>query len=243
MSEDEDKTVDQLNDEADIAADYLEGLLDIVDYEGDIEMGIRNGRPVVQIVADDDSDIKHLIGKDGEVVNALQQLTRLAVQQRTGERSRLILDVDGFLTRKRKHIREEVLDAIDEVRETGEPVSLDAMNSFERKIVHDIVREEGLRSRSHGAEPQRYVTIYLRSQSSDDEEDDGEDGNYDDGDFITGLRPADEPDVRDADDEVEAGADADAADEDIVDDTDVEDPDEEDLDADDVDEEDLADSE
>lgn len=243
MSEDEDKTVDQLNDEADIAADYLEGLLDIVDYEGDIEMGIRNGRPVVQIVADDDSDIKHLIGKDGEVVNALQQLTRLAVQQRTGERSRLILDVDGFLTRKRKHIREEVLDAIDEVRETGEPVSLDAMNSFERKIVHDIVREEGLRSRSHGAEPQRYVTIYLRSQSSDDEEDDGEDGNYDDGDFITGLRPADEPDVRDADDEVEAGADADAADEGIADDTDAEDPDEEDLDADDVDEEDLADSE
>lgn len=249
MSEDEDKTVDQLNDEADIAADYLEGLLDIVDYEGDIEMGIRNGRPVVQIVADDDSDIKHLIGKDGEVVNALQQLTRLAVQQRTGERSRLILDVDGFLTRKRKHIREEVLDAIDEVRETGEPVSLDAMNSFERKIVHDIVREEGLRSRSHGAEPQRYVTIYLRSQSSDDEEDDGEDGNYDDGDFITGLRPADEPDVRDADDEVEAGADvdvadaADAADEDIADDTDAEDPDEEDFDADDVDEEDLADSE
>ena len=246
MSEDEDKTVGQLNDEADIAADYLEGLLDIVDYEGDIEMGIRNGRPVVQIVADDDSDIKHLIGKDGEVVNALQQLTRLAVQQRTGERSRLILDVDGFLTRKRKHIREEVLDAIDEVRETGEPVSLDAMNSFERKIVHDIVREEGLRSRSHGAEPQRYVTIYLRSQSSDDEEDDGEDGNYDDGDFITGLRPADEPDVRDADGEVEAGADADvadAADEDIADDTDAEDPDEEDLDADDVDEGDLADSE
>ena len=246
MSEDEDKTVDQLNDEADIAADYLEGLLDIVDYEGDIEMGIRNGRPVVQIVADDDSDIKHLIGKDGEVVNALQQLTRLAVQQRTGERSRLILHVDGFLTRKRKHIREEVLDAIDEVRETGEPVSLDAMNSFERKIVHDIVREEGLRSRSHGAEPQRYVTIYLRSQSSDDEEDDGEDGNYDDGDFITGLRPADEPDVRDADGEVEAGADADvadAADEDIADDTDAEDPDEEDLDADDVDEGDLADSE
>lgn len=249
MSEDEDKTVDQLNDEADIAADYLEGLLDIVDYEGDIEMGIRNGRPVVQIVADDDSDIKHLIGKDGEVVNALQQLTRLAVQQRTGERSRLILDVDGFLTRKRKHIREEVLDAIDEVRETGEPVSLDAMNSFERKIVHDIVREEGLRSRSHGAEPQRYVTIYLRSQSSDDDaEDDGEDGNYDDGEFITGLRPADEPDVRDADDEAEAGVDASADDEgaadaDIADDTDAEDPDEEDLDADDVYEEDLADSE
>ncbi|MDD6372914.1 MAG: hypothetical protein PUF97_00225 [Bifidobacteriaceae bacterium] len=176
MSEDdEERTDDQLNEEADIAADYLEGLLDIVDYEGDIEMGIRNGRPVVQIVADDDTDIKHLIGHDGEVVNALQQLTRLAVQQRTGERSRLILDVDGYLTKKRKHIREEVLDAIDEVRETGEAVSLDPMNSFERKIVHDIVREEGLRSRSHGSEPDRYVTIYLRQSADDDEIDDDAD--------------------------------------------------------------------
>ena len=151
----EDKTVDQLNEEADIAADYLEGLLDIADYEGDIEMGIRNGRPMVQIVADDDTDIKHLIGRGGEVVDALQQLTRLAVQQRTGERQVL---------------RDMALDAVDEVRETGEAVDLKPMNSFERKVVHDVVRDEGLKSRSHGEEPHRYVTVYMKQNQDAEEE-------------------------------------------------------------------------
>ena len=161
--DDDEKTMDQLNDEADIAADYLEGLLDIVDYEGNIELGVRNNRPMVQIVADDDSDIKHLIGRHGEVVDALQQLTRLAVQQKTGERSHLIVDVDGFLKRKRQHLRDVALDAVDEVRETGEPVNLKPMNSFERKVIHDVVREEGLKSRSHGEEPHRYVTVYMKA--------------------------------------------------------------------------------
>lgn len=161
--DDDEKTMDQLNDEADIAADYLEGLLDIVDYEGDIELGVRNNRPMVQIVADDDSDIKHLIGRHGEVVDALQQLTRLAVQQKIGERSHLIVDVDGFLKRKRQHLRDVALDAVDEVRETGEPVNLKPMNSFERKVIHDVVREEGLKSRSHGEEPHRYVTVYMKA--------------------------------------------------------------------------------
>lgn len=169
QSLDQGKTIEQLNEEADVAADYLEGLLDIVDYEGDIEMGVRNHRPTVQIVADDDTDIKHLIGKDGEVVDALQQLTRLAVQQKIGERSHLIVDVDGFLKRKREHLREQALDVIDEVRETGDPVNMKPMNSFERKIVHDMVREEGLKSRSHGEEPHRYVTVYLRVKSEDED--------------------------------------------------------------------------
>ena len=169
QSLDQGKTIEQLNEEADVAADYLEGLLDIVDYEGDIEMGVRNHRPTVQIVADDDTDIKHLIGKDGEVVDALQQLTRLAVQQKIGERSHLIVDVDGFLRRKREHLREQALDVIDEVRETGDPVNMKPMNSFERKIVHDMVREEGLKSRSHGEEPHRYVTVYLKAKSEDEE--------------------------------------------------------------------------
>ena len=167
QSLDQGKTIEQLNEEADVAADYLEGLLDIVDYEGDIEMGVRNHRPTVQIVADDDTDIKHLIGKDGEVVDALQQLTRLAVQQKIGERSHLIVDVDGFLRRKREHLREQALDVIDEVRETGDPVNMKPMNSFERKIVHDMVREEGLKSRSHGEEPHRYVTVYLKAKNED----------------------------------------------------------------------------
>ena len=177
MAQNDDKSVDQLNDEADIAADYLEGLLDIADYDGDIEMGVRNGRPMVQIVADDDTDIKNLIGRNGEVVDALQQLTRLAVQQKTGERSRLIVDVDGFLKRKRQRLHDIALDAIDEVKETGEPVDLKPMNSFERKVVHDVVREEGLRSRSHGEEPHRYVTVYLRANADADDADDIEDAD------------------------------------------------------------------
>ncbi len=174
MAHDEEKTIDQLNEEADIAADYLEGLLDIVDYEGDIEMGVRNNRPTVQIVADDDTDIKHLIGRNGEVVDALQQLTRLAVQQKTGERSHLIVDVDGYLKRKRQRLHDIALDAIDEVHETGEPVDLKPMNSFERKIVHDVVREEGMKSRSHGEEPHRYVTVYLKASAAEETEDEDE---------------------------------------------------------------------
>ena len=170
MIQDEKRTVDQLNEEADIAADYLEGLLDIADYEGDIEMGVRYNRPMIQIVADDDTDIKHLIGREGEVVEALQQLSRLAIQQKTGDRSHLIVDVDGFLKRKRQHLRDIALDAVDEVRETGEPVNLKPMNSFERKVVHDTVRDEGLRSRSHGEEPHRYVTIYLPARLDEDAE-------------------------------------------------------------------------
>lgn len=170
MAQDDVKSIDQLNEEADIAADYLEGLLDIADYEGDIEMGVRNNRPTVQIVADDDTDIKHLIGRNGEVVDALQQLTRLAVQQKTGERSHLIVDVDGFLKRKRQHLRDVALDAVDAVKESGEPMDLKPMNSFERKVVHDVVRDEGLKSRSHGEEPHRYVTVYLRNKNEDNVE-------------------------------------------------------------------------
>ena len=170
MAQDDEKTLDQLNEEADIAADYLEELLDIADYDGDIEMGVRNGRPTVQIVADDNTDIKHLIARDGEVVEALQQLTRLAVQQKTGERSRLIVDVDGFLKRKRQRLHDIALDAVDEGREPGGPVDLKPMNSFERKVVHDVVREEGLKSRSHGEEPHRHVTIYLKASANEDDD-------------------------------------------------------------------------
>ncbi len=174
MVQEAERTVDQLNEEADIAADYLEGLLDIADYDGDIEMGIRNGRPTVQIVADDDTDIKNLVGEHGEVVEALQRLTRLAVQQKTGDRSHLILDVDGYLRRKRQHLHDIAVDAIEEVRSSGEQVDLEPMNSFERKIVHDIVREEGLKSRSHGEEPHRFVSIYLPQTDSDSETDGGD---------------------------------------------------------------------
>ncbi|MFC0265678.1 Jag family protein [Alloscardovia macacae] len=168
MNQNTEVDIDQLNEEADIAADYLEELLDIADYDGDIEMGVRQGHPVVQIVADDDTDIRHLIGRDGQVVSALQHLTRLAVQQATGEHSRVIVDVDGYLRKRRERLVNLALDAVQEVLDTGEPVDMRPMNSYERKIVHDVIREEGLKSRSHGVDPKRYVTVYQRPADTAD---------------------------------------------------------------------------
>lgn len=225
---DDEPSLDELNEEADIAADYLEGLLDALDFDGDIEMGVRDGRPVVQIVADDDSDIRSLIGRDGEVVEALQRLTRLAVQEKVGERSRLILDVDGFLTRRRRRLREEALDAIDEVNETGEPVTLEDMNSYERKIVHDVARDEGMRSRSHGEEPHRHVTIYLSKADREALEDEDSD---------------DEPEDESEDIDQTEDVDQDSLDQDSEEETDAEDVDieEDDDDSDDSDDSDSDD--
>lgn len=230
MVHDEDKTIDQLNEEADIAADYLEGLLDVADYDGDIELGVRNGRPTVQIVPgeDGDEDIKRLVGKNGEVVDALQLLTRLAVQQKTGERSRLILDVDGYLRKRRKHLRDLTLDAIDDARDTGEPQDLEPMNSFERKVVHDIVREEGMKSRSHGEEPHRHVTIYMKASAKPVDDDDELDEDVDDvvDDSIDDTVESDAIDTEDDAVEFEEVVDveeSDDGDDGIVDDADVDD--------------------
>ncbi len=227
---DDEPSLDELNEEADIAADYLEGLLDALDFDGDIEMGVRDGRPVVQIVADDDSDIRSLIGRNGEVVEALQRLTRLAVQEKVGERSRLILDVDGFLTRRRRRLREEALDAIDEVNETGKPVTLEDMNSYERKIVHDVARDEGMRSRSHGEEPHRHVTIYLSKADRDAlEDEDSDDESEDDPEDIDQNSEPDSGEETDIDIEDEDFSDDESEDEDSDDDSSEdsdEDPDE-----------------
>ena len=171
MAENRERSIEQLNKEADIAADFLEGLLDVADYDGDIEMGVQNNRPVVQIVSDDDSDLANLVGDEGQVVDALQQLTRLAVQQKTGERSHVIVDVDGYLKRKRLTVRSKALEALDAVRRTGEEAVLPPMNSFERKIVHDIVREQGYASRSDGEEPNRFVTISAQTSNDGNHED------------------------------------------------------------------------
>lgn len=229
MSERDEPTIEQLNDEADIAADYLEGLLDIADYDGDIEMGVRNGRAMVQIVADDNSDIKSLTGKNGEVVEALQRLTRLAVQEKTGERSHLILDVDGYLKHKREGLHAQAMNAVEEARETGEPVDLAPMNSFERKIVHDVVRDEGLKSRSHGEEPHRYVTVYVRSKATAPAGEDLDDSADDDADIAeNGVEEIIEIDADEIDEVVEVDDESDESDDDFGDagdDTDFDDDD------------------
>ncbi len=138
-----------------MAADYLEELLDIADLDGDIDTYIEGDRAHVSIV----SDSEVLVGPDGAVLDALQELTRLAVMSETGERSRLMLDVAGYRDRRRKELTSLATDAVDEVKQAGERVALAAMNPFERKIVHDAVAAAGLTSESEGEEPRRHVVV------------------------------------------------------------------------------------
>ena len=148
--------LEALETEGEIAADYLEELLDIADLDGDLDMDVEGDRASVSIVG---ADLNQLVGRDGEVLDALQELTRLAVYRETGERSRLMLDVSGFRARKREELEALAEKTISEVTESGESRSLDPMSPFERKVVHDAVAAAGLTSESEGVEPRRYVVI------------------------------------------------------------------------------------
>lgn len=155
MADAEETRDDPLLTEGDVAADYLEELLDIADLDGDIENYVESGRAYVSI--DTSGDL--LVGKNGEVLDALQTLARLAVMTETGHRSRLMLDVAGFRDRRKTELTALAKDAIAEVVEKGEPTRLAPMNAFERKIVHDAVAAAGLVSESEGEEPQRRVVV------------------------------------------------------------------------------------
>jgi spoIIIJ-associated protein len=148
--------VQRLEHEGDIAADYLEELLDIADLDGDLDMDVEGDRASVQIGG---ADLSQLVGRNGEVLEALQELTRLAVYRETGERSRLMLDVDGHRAQQRERLVALAETSIAEVKESGESVSLEPMSAFERKVVHDAVAAAGLTSESEGAEPNRHVVI------------------------------------------------------------------------------------
>ena len=166
--------MERLEYEGDLAADYLEELLDIVDLDGDIEIDVENGRALVEIVTGDaepDRRLKRLIGRHGEVLEALQELTRLAVQSQTGERSRLMLDIAGYRSNRRLELRELVERLGAQVQETGEPVQLNPMNPFERKVCHDKAAEMGLYSESEGMAPNRYVVLSLDEGDDEDYED------------------------------------------------------------------------
>ena len=145
-----------LEREGDIAADYLEELLDIADLDGDLDMDVEGDRAAVSIVG---ADLAQLVGQHGEVLDALQELTRLAVYRETGERSRLMLDVSGFRADRRSTLVALAEETVAQVRETGASVSLKPMSPFERKVVHDAVAAAGLTSESEGAEPRRYVVV------------------------------------------------------------------------------------
>ncbi|MFI1224037.1 MULTISPECIES: protein jag [unclassified Streptomyces] len=152
-------TLTRLEQEGEIAADYLEGLLDIADLDGDIDMDVEADRAAVSIISESARELQKLVGRDGEVLEALQELTRLAVHRETGDRSRLMLDIGGFRAKKREILAELGAKAADAVKSSGEPVKLDPMTPFERKVVHDAIAAAGLRSESEGEEPQRFVVV------------------------------------------------------------------------------------
>ncbi len=152
-------TLTRLEQEGEIAADYLEGLLDIADLDGDIDMDVEADRAAVSIVSDSGRDLQKLVGRDGEVLEALQELTRLAVHRETGDRSRLMLDIAGFRAKKREELAALGAQAAADVQASGEPLKLAPMTPFERKVVHDAVAAAGLRSESEGEEPQRFVVV------------------------------------------------------------------------------------
>jgi len=148
--------VERLENEGDIAADYLEELLDIADLDGDLDIDVEGDRAAVSIVG---ADLSQLVGQRGEVLDALQELTRLAVYRETGERSRLMLDISGYRAQKRADLVKLAEETVAQVRESGTPVSLDPMSPFERKVVHDAVATAGLASESEGVEPRRRVIV------------------------------------------------------------------------------------
>lgn len=172
----------QLEAEGDIAADYLEEFLDIIDVDGDIEIDVRHDRASVDILADS-NDLQKLVGRDGEILEALQDLARLAVAAKTNERSRLMLDIAGFRKAKTAEITKAAEDAITLVQANGKSFDLEPMNAFERKAVHSVIAAAGLHSESHGTDPYRYVTISVPINMVEPT------GSHGDDDGDTAIRP------------------------------------------------------
>ena len=150
-------TVEELEQEGDVAADFLEGLLDIADIDGDLDLDVRAGRAYVSVEAPAGGSVALIAAPD--TVQALQELTRIAVQNRTGRFSRLILDIGGSRD-ARQHQLEALVDrAIARIEEGASQASLPAMWSYERKVVHDIVAERGFVSESYGEGADRHTVI------------------------------------------------------------------------------------
>jgi len=157
------KTIAKLEEEGDIAADYLEGLLDIADLDGDIDIDVENDRAAIAILG---GKLNHLVGSGGEVLDALQELTRLAVQTSTGDRSRLMLDIEGFRSGRKSELKKLAEEMADQAKSTGEEIRLKPMNAFERKVIHDTIQDLGLSSESEGEDPDRFVVIFPNQTTS-----------------------------------------------------------------------------
>lgn len=162
----EETEVNLLEEEGDIAADYLEELLDIADIDGDIDIEIRGGRNYISVVTEgeENEDLQALIGDKGEVLDSLQELVRLSVLATTGNRSRLILDIANHRAGRQQRLAKLALDAIAKVNETGEPEHLPPLGAYERKLVHDLVAENGLHSESEGEGRNRHIVISVEGE-------------------------------------------------------------------------------
>ena len=155
--DDNDDDGDPLVREGDVAGDYLERLLDILDVDGDIDLDVEGDRASVAIVG---GNLSTLIGPDGATLEALQELTRLAVAQDTGVRSRLMLDIGGFRAKRRADLTALAGEAARRVAQSRQPERMSAMNPFERKVVHDVIAAvSGVHSESEGEEPNRRVVV------------------------------------------------------------------------------------
>ncbi len=162
----EEPTASRLEEEGDVAADYLEELLDIADVDGDIDIEIRNGRTYISIVSEDEDNqgLQQLVGRDGEVLEALQELTRLSVLSATDNRSRLVLDIGDYRQQRNEVLQKLAQDAAGKVKDSGEEYALAPMSAYERKIVHDAVAELGYVSESEGEGSKRHIVV---SQADD----------------------------------------------------------------------------
>jgi spoIIIJ-associated protein len=164
--DDDDEDIEPVDDEegesllvreGDVAGDYLERLLDILDVDGDIDLDVEGDRASVAVVG---GQLKTLIGADGATLEALQELTRLAVAQSTGVRSRLMLDIGGFRAKRRAELTSLAAAAAERVAQSSQPERLAPMNPFERKVVHDVIAgAAGVHSESEGEEPNRRVVV------------------------------------------------------------------------------------
>jgi spoIIIJ-associated protein len=159
---DAEERVGQLNEEADLAADFVEGLLDILELPGDIEIEVDENQAFVNVV---EVGSGLLIGRRGATLDALQELVRAATQRQVERRSHVRVDIEGYRSRQLEKLKDRCREGIAQVRETGEPFRLEPMDAYERKVMHDLVaRTGGVRSASEGVEPRRRVVIEVSDE-------------------------------------------------------------------------------
>ncbi|MDR0950792.1 MAG: hypothetical protein LBM13_04100 [Candidatus Ancillula sp.] len=158
-TEENTESIDMLNTEADLAADFIEELFNIADLDGDIEMGIKNNRAYIHIVSEDKKALTNFTDNDGSGLLALQEITRLAVGEQIGEKPHLLVDVNNWREEKTQKLNKEAEEAFQKIQDGEESVEFESMNSFDRKIIHDKINELGGFSISKGVGKSRHVVV------------------------------------------------------------------------------------